>query len=99
MSSGKTSPRLTINSSSFLQSGDPDAAFSIAAQILCGVAGMVSCVTPAGLRASNTAFMTAIGAPIAPASPQPLAPSGLLGVVLSIDSIFIIGRSCARGMQ
>jgi len=32
---------------------------------------------PSGLSASTTAFMIAAGAPIAPASPQPLTPSGL----------------------
>ena len=34
-------------------------------------------VTPRGASASSTALTTAAGAPIEPASPQPLAPSGL----------------------
>jgi hypothetical protein len=41
------------------------------------VAGMARSRTPSGASASTTAFMTAAGAPIVPASPQPLAPSGL----------------------
>ena len=41
------------------------------------VAGMARSRTPSGASASTSAFMTAAGAPIVPASPQPLAPSGL----------------------
>src|SRR5215813_10715866 len=42
-----------------------------------GVAGIARSVTPSGASALITAFMIAAGAPIVPASPQPLAPSGL----------------------
>ena len=41
---------------------------------LCGLAGMSMSLTPS---ASVIAFITAAGAPIAPASPQPFTPSGL----------------------
>ena len=46
----------------------------------CGVAGMSRCVTPSGARASMIAFITAAGAAMVPASPAPLAPSGLVDV-------------------
>ena len=64
-----------------------------------GVAGMSRSPTPSGASASTTAFMIAAGAPIAPASPQPLTPSGLcvhsvVWVATSKD-----GRLSARGMQ
>jgi len=42
-----------------------------------GVAGMARSFTPSGESALTTAFIIAAGAPIVPASPQPLAPSGL----------------------
>jgi hypothetical protein len=41
------------------------------------VAGMSISTMPSGANASTTAFMIAAGAPMAPASPQPLTPSGL----------------------
>src|SRR5690606_3975604 len=60
------------------------AAFS-AAHTFCGVAGMVMSSVP---MASVMALMTAGGAPIAPASPQPLMPSGLDGDgVFEVDSL------------
>ena len=40
---------------------------------------MSTCSTPNAGRASTTALITAGGAPTAPDSPMPLAPSGLLG--------------------
>ena len=43
----------------------------------CGVAGMSMCRTPRCPSASMIAFCTAGVAPIVPASPIPLAPSGL----------------------
>ena len=46
-------------------------------QTLLGVAGMSRSLTPRGASASSTALITAGGEPIAPASPQPLTPSGL----------------------
>jgi hypothetical protein len=49
----------------------------MASQTRAGVAGMSMSLTPNGRSASSTALMTAGGEPMAPASPQPLAPSGL----------------------
>ena len=59
----------------------------IAFHTRCGDAGMSRCLTPTGASASCTAFIIAAGAPMAPASPQPLAPSGLCvhGVTLRAD--------------
>jgi MFS family permease len=48
-----------------------------ARQTRCGVAGMSMCRTPRCATASMMAFCTAGVAPIVPASPMPLAPSGL----------------------
>ena len=53
------------------------AAARIACQTRCGEAGMSMCRTPRWLSASTMAFCTAGVAPIVPASPMPLAPSGL----------------------
>src|SRR5262245_43748592 len=41
-----------------------------------GVSGMSRCFTPKGESASTTEFTTAGDAPIVPASPTPLTPSG-----------------------
>src|SRR5262249_30933753 len=71
-------------------------AFCKADHTVCGVAGMVRSSVPI---ASVMALMTAAGAAIAPASPQPLMPSGLPGHLVTVVSILNIGRSCARGMQ
>ncbi len=71
----------------------------MAFQTLNGVAGMSSRVTPTGASASMTAFITAAGAAIAPASPQPFTPRGLLRQGDSKESIVMPGRSSARGMQ
>ena len=51
--------------------------FCIASQTRLDEAGMSKSFTPSGASASSTALMTAGGEPIAPASPQPLVPSGL----------------------
>src|SRR5271155_3506695 len=61
-----------------------------------GVAGMATSSWPS---ASVMALMTAGGAAIAPASPQPLIPRGLDGQTVSIVSTVYEGRSSARGMQ
>ena len=62
------------------------AAYSAAARPWCcwivrhsrsGVAGISICRTPNGFSASTIALAIAAGAPIAPASPQPLTPNGL----------------------
>src|SRR5262245_14922615 len=54
-------------------------------------------VTPRGASASSTALTTAAGEPMEPASPQPLAPSGLwVQGWLSSHSVTNGGRSSAR---
>jgi hypothetical protein len=45
--------------------------------ICSGVSGISRSATPRPASASRAALTTAAGAPIEPASPQPLAPSGL----------------------
>src|SRR5262249_5338407 len=57
----------------------------IACQTKAGVAGMSRFVTPSGDSASRRAFITAGGAPMAPASPEPLMPSGLVLQGISIE--------------
>src|SRR5580704_2479275 len=54
-------------------------ALRIACQIRCGVNGMSRCAMPQGLRASITALAMVGIAPVVPASPAPLAPSGFVG--------------------
>src|SRR5690554_2445255 len=58
----------------------PALAASIARHTRCGVAGMSKCRTPAWRSASSTAFMRQGMDPVTPASPTPLAPSGLVFV-------------------
>src|SRR5580692_10156936 len=70
--------------------------FCAARQTTCGVAGIATSSWPS---ASVIALMTAGGEAIAPASPQPLMPSGLDGQTVSIVSILNEGRLSARGMQ
>src|SRR6266566_491691 len=60
-----------------------------------GVAGISSLLLPI---ASVMALMTAAEAPIAPASPQPLTPSGLPGHSVVVCDSLNDGRSSARGM-
>src|SRR5215467_12918069 len=66
-----------------------------ASQTRCGLAGMSSRSTPSALA---MALMTAAGDPIAPASPQPFIPNGLVlhgvTVVLTLNDT----RSLARGI-
>ncbi len=62
---------------------------------VCAVAGIGMSFTP---RASVIAFITAAGAPIAPASPQPFTPSGLCVQGVSRVSSLNSGTSPARGM-
>ena len=70
----------------------------IARQTRSGVTGMSRWRTPSGASASLTAFMSAGSAPTVPASPTPLAPSGLTLVTTSCESTVKSGRSSARGM-
>src|SRR5476651_494616 len=71
------------------------AAFRIAAQTAGGVAGMAKSSLPI---ASVIALTTAAGAAIAPASPQPLMPSGFDGHFVIVVSTFSDGKFSARGM-
>src|SRR5208337_1916768 len=71
-------------------------AFCAARQTTCGVAGMAISSWPS---ASVIALITAGGEAMAPASPQPLMPSGFDGQTVSIVSIVYDGTSSARGMQ
>ena len=61
----------------------------------CGVAGISRSRVPS---ASVSAFITAAGAPIAPASPQPFTPSGLWVHGVSLVPTLKAGTSSARGM-
>src|SRR5277367_5316306 len=63
-----------------------------------GVAGMSKCRTPSGFSASTRALVIAAGAPIAPASPQPLTPSGLCVHRVTLVDNAKAGRSSARGI-
>src|SRR5690606_41991036 len=67
----------------------------IAAHTFCGVAGICRSLLP---MASVIALMTAGGEPMAPASPQPLLPSGLPGHGVFWCETWNDGRSSARGM-
>ena len=67
----------------------------IAAHTRPGVVGMSMWRTPRWLTASMTAFCTAGVAPIVPASPMPLTPSGLTGVGVSLVSSSKLGSSAA----
>ena len=51
-----------------------------------GVIGMGGGSTPSGRSASATAERIAAGPPIVPASPQPFAPSGFIGLGVSMWS-------------
>ena len=53
-------------------------------------------VTP---MASQTALITAGGAPMAPASPQPRTPSALVGLTVTLVDTSKLGRPAALGMQ
>src|SRR5207249_8086335 len=57
-----------------------------ARQMRSGAAGMSTCLTPNGARASQTALMIAALEPMVPASPTPLTPSSLSGVGVTVRS-------------
>src|SRR5262249_5358078 len=69
--------------------------FWVAFQTGAAVAGMAPSSLPI---ASVIALMTAAGAAIAPASPQPLMPSGFDGHLVSVMSTANVGKLKARGM-
>src|SRR5690349_14899861 len=71
-------------------------AFCNACHTACAVAGIAKSSVPI---ASVMALMTATGAAIAPASPQPLMPSGFEGDFVVVMTTLSVGRLCARGMQ
>src|SRR5262249_47057029 len=70
--------------------------FCKACHPVCAVAGFAKPSVP---FASVMALMPATGAAIAPASPQPLMPSGFDGDAVLVMSTLSAGRSWARGMQ
>src|SRR5215813_13188676 len=74
-----------------------DAAW-IAFHTRSGVVGMSMCRTPRWETASMTAFCTAGVAPIVPASPMPLTPSGLYVVSVTISTSSKLGSSVAVTM-
>src|SRR5262249_22269454 len=65
----------------------PVAAWRIAVRTCSACSGMSRCVTPSGARASRTALTMAGGAPMAPASPMPLMPSGVNGDGVTVCSV------------
>ena len=67
----------------------------IAVQTRSGVVGMSMCRTPRCATASMTAFCTAGVAPIVPASPMPLTPSGFSVVGVSLATSSKLGSSAA----
>jgi hypothetical protein len=70
--------------------------FCNACHTVCAVAGIAKSSVPI---ASVMALITATGAAIAPASPQPLMPRGFEGDFVMVKSTLSVGRLCARGMQ
>src|SRR5277367_4573719 len=71
----------------------------IARQMRSLVAGMSSSRTPSGSSACMIVFITAGIAPTQPASPAPLAPSGLPSVGTGFDTMRMLHMLSARGMQ
>ena len=71
----------------------------IARQMRSLVAGMSSSRTPSGASACMIAIITAGSAPTQPASPAPLAPSGLPSVGTGLLTMRMLHMSSARGMQ
>src|SRR5262249_1413565 len=70
--------------------------FCNADHTVCALAGMVKFSEPVALVMG---LIRGGGGAIAPASPQPLMPSGLPGHLVMAVSMLKLGRSCARGMQ
>src|SRR5215203_1044162 len=78
----------------------PTFASLIACHTLAGGNGVLSCLMPSSLSASITPLVTQGGPPIAPDSPQPFAPSGLVRQGAESSSVTAIGgMSSARGTQ
>src|SRR6202790_5538850 len=75
-------------------------AASIACQTFSGDSGVLIDLMPSSLSASITPLVMQGGPPIAPDSPQPLAPSGLVRQGAESSSVTSIGgMSSARGRQ
>src|SRR2546422_203282 len=70
-----------------------------ARQTRSGVAGMSMSVMPSSASASTTAFITAAGEAIAPVSPTPFTPSGLVGLGVSVRYSSQRGNSVADGTR
>src|SRR2546428_2519127 len=66
-------------------------------QTLSGRTGISTCFTPYGDSASTIAFTIAGVAPIVPASPTPLTPSGFTGEGVSVRSVSNHGTCEALG--
>src|SRR5437763_4991791 len=72
---------------------------SSARQTRSGVAGIEMSSIPSSASASTTAFITAAGAAIAPVSPTPFTPSGLVGLGVSVRWSSQRGNSAADGTR
>src|SRR4051794_20970990 len=72
-------------------------ASSIARHTRSDVVGMSMCRTPRWATASTTAFCTAGVAPMVPASPMPLTPSGFSGLRVAMSTSSKSGSSAALG--
>src|SRR5262249_10062341 len=71
----------------------------ISSTSLCGVTGVCAMRTPKGCKACSIAEMIAAAAGIVLTSPAPLAPSGLSGDGVSLNSAVIAGTSVALGSK
>src|SRR6185437_3782348 len=74
-------------------------AAAINSKIRCGGSGVWVMRTPNGDSASSIAPITAAAAGIVPTSPAPLAPSGLSGDGVCLNSVSITGTSVAPGSR
>ena len=84
----------------FFENGPAAFASRIACHTLAGVSGVLSCLMPSSDSASITPLVMQGGPPMAPDSPQPLAPSGLVLQGADGSSVTAIGgMSSARGRQ
>src|SRR6185295_12047276 len=78
--------------------GHQPLASCMARHTFCAVAGIATSLTPSGASASMMAFITTGMAPTVPASPAPLAPSGLYWVGTGLLLISMLHIVSARGM-
>src|SRR6266496_3338247 len=89
------SPERTLNRMHLVRAGGQSLGRHYLGPVRLGGAGMSMWRTPRWLTASMTAFCAAGAAPIVPASPIPLAPSGLMPVGVSLASSSKLGSSAA----